>query len=226
VPYLPRVKICCIGSLDEARLAIDCGANALGLVSSMPSGPGVIPDEVIAQVAGSTPPGVTSVLLTAEQGAREIIDQQRRLGPRAIQLVDYVAPAEYSELRASLPGIALIQVIHVTGPEAVEQALEASRFADALLLDSGNPSLTVKELGGTGRTHNWEISREICARSAVPVFLAGGLSAGNVAEAIRQVHPYGVDVCSGVRTAGRLDRDKLGAFMQAVRSSWELLPVL
>lgn len=222
MPYIVRVKICCIGSLEEARLAMSYGANALGLVSAMPSGPGVIPDEVIADVARSTPPGVTPVLLTAEQEAPAIIEQQKRLGPRAIQLVDQVAPEAFVELKAALPGVALMQVIHVLGPESLEEALQAATDADALLLDSGNPGLPVKELGGTGRTHNWEISHEICARSPVPVFLAGGLNAGNVAEAIYQVRPYGVDICSGVRSGGRLDEAKLAAFMRAVRSTWDL----
>lgn len=220
--YIVRVKICCIGSLEEARLAIECGANALGLVSAMPSGPGVIPDETISLVAADTPPGVTPVLLTAEQDAVAIIAQQRRLGPRAIQLVDHVEPSAFATLRAALPGIALMQVIHVTGPEALADALAAAGYADALLLDSGNPALAVKELGGTGRTHNWEISRAICERSPVPVFLAGGLNPGNVVAAIRQVRPFGVDICSGVRTEGRLDPVKLAAFMRAVRSTWEL----
>lgn len=222
MPYLARIKICCIGSPEEARLAIRQGANALGLVSAMPSGPGVIADEMIARVAAAIPPGVTPVLLTAEQEARPIIDQQRRLGPRAIQLVDYVEPSVFPELRAALPGIALMQVIHITGPESLADALKAAGYADALLLDSGNPTLAIKELGGTGRTHNWEISREICERSPVPVFLAGGLNPENVAAAIRQVRPYGVDICSGVRTEGRLDPVKLAAFMRAVRSTWEL----
>ena len=222
MPSIVRVKICCISSPEEARLAIAYGANALGLVSAMPSGPGVIPDEVIAEVARATPPGVTPVLLTAEQEAPAIIEQQKRLGPRAIQLVDQVAPEAFVELKAALPGVALMQVIHVLGPESLDEALQAAGYADALLLDSGNPGLPVKELGGTGRTHNWEISREICARSSVPVFLAGGLNAGNVAEAIRQVRPYGVDVCSGVRTDGSLDEAKLAAFMRAVRSTWDL----
>lgn len=222
MPYIVRVKICCISSPEEARLAIAYGANALGLVSAMPSGPGVIPDAVIAEVARATPPGVTPVLLTAEQEAPAIIEQQKRLGPRAIQLVDHVAPEAFVDLKAALPGVALMQVIHVLGPESLVEALQAAGYADALLLDSGNPGLPVKELGGTGRTHNWEISREICARSPGPVFLAGGLNPGNVAEAIRQVRPYGVDICSGVRTDGRLDEAKLAAFMRAVRSTWDL----
>jgi len=222
VPYCARTKICCIADVDEARLVMAYGANALGLVSAMPSGPGVIDDEMIARVAAMTPPGVTSVLLTAEQEPAAIIAQQRRLGPRALQLVDHMEPSALAELHAALPGIALMPVIHVTGPGSLDEALAAAPYAHALLLDSGNPGAAIKELGGTGRTHDWEISRQIRERVTVPVFLAGGLNPENVASAIELVRPYGVDVCSGVRTEGRLDRAKLAAFMRAVRSRWEL----
>jgi phosphoribosylanthranilate isomerase len=94
----------------------------------------------------------------------------------------------------------------------------AAGEADALLLDSGNPSLRVKELGGTGRVHDWTISRRICADAGVPVFLAGGLGPGNVAEALRAVGATGVDICSGVRTDGALDRAKLARFIAAARA--------
>ncbi len=221
MPYLPRLKVCCISSLQEARLAIEQGAHALGLVSAMPSGPGVISEEQIARIARATPPGVTSVLLTSLQDAEAIIAQQRRLRTRALQLVDRLPPGAHRRIRAALPGIAIIQVVHVTGQEAIAQALALAPDVDALLLDSGRPDGEVKELGGTGRTHNWEISREICAAVPVPVFLAGGLTPQNVGQAIQQVRPFGVDVCSGVRTEGRLDAGKLAAFARAVRSAGE-----
>jgi phosphoribosylanthranilate isomerase len=89
---------------------------------------------------------------------------------------------------------------------------------DAILLDSGNQALAVKELGGTGRTHDWRLSREIRERINVPMFLAGGLKPGNVHRAVHDVEPFGLDVCTGVRTEGNLDRGKLEAFFRAVRS--------
>jgi phosphoribosylanthranilate isomerase len=88
---------------------------------------------------------------------------------------------------------------------------------DALLLDSGNPSLATKELGGTGRAHDWAVSRRIRDAVGVPVYLAGGLNPQNVRKAIAQVQPFGVDVCSGLRTDGRLDAVKLEEFMRAVQ---------
>lgn len=204
-----------MASVEEAELAISLGASALGLVSRMPSGPGPIEEELIAEIIATVPPQIETFLLTCETEPPAIIEQQRRAGSSALQLVDRVEPHVHDVLRRSLDGVKIVQVIHVTNRESIIEATEAARTADALLLDSGNPKLAVKELGGTGRQHDWAISREIVRRSAIPVYLAGGLNASNVAEAIRTVQPYGVDVCSGVRTAGRLDAAKLEAFMLA-----------
>jgi phosphoribosylanthranilate isomerase len=214
-----RVKICCIASLGEAWTAIDLGASAVGLVSAMPSGPGVIPERVIAEIAAALPPAVGSFLLTSERDARAIIAQQRRCRVNTVQLCDRVSSGAYRALREAMPGVSVVQVVHVRDEQAVEEAKSAARDVDAVLLDSGNPTLPAKELGGTGRTHDWEISRRIRDGVGVPVFLAGGLHAGNVGEAIRQVRPFAVDVCSGVRTGGALDEAKLRGFMDAVRNA-------
>jgi phosphoribosylanthranilate isomerase len=215
-----RIKICCIGSIREAWTAIEHGASAVGLVSRMPSGPGVIPDELIASIARSVPPAVSSFLLTCEQGADAIIRQQQEARTSTIQICDTLEFGNYEKLRRALPGIALVQVVHVGGSESLEEAVAVAPYADAVLLDSGNQKLAVKELGGTGRTHDWSISRRVReALDGVPVFLAGGLNAGNVAEAIRQVEPFGVDVCSGVRTEGKLDEAKLSAFIRSVENA-------
>jgi len=215
--HSPRVKICCIASLEEAQMAINAGASALGLVSEMPSGPGVIEESLITSIAQSVPPGVATFLLTSKQDSGEIIAQQRRMQTNTLQLVDSVSIDTYAALREALPGIGIVQVIHVLGKESLEEALRVAPHVDALLLDSGNPSLTVKELGGTGRVHDWSLSRQIRERSVKPVFLAGGLKPGNVREAVDIVQPYGVDLCSGVRTNGALDRTKLDAFFAALR---------
>jgi phosphoribosylanthranilate isomerase len=214
---LPRVKICCIASLEEAQLAIDAGAAALGLVSAMPSGPGPIPEPLIAEIAAAVPPGVATFLLTAHQSVAAIVEQQRRLRATAIQIVDDLTDGEYAELREALPGTKLVQVIHVSGEESIAAAAAAAPHVDAVLLDSGNQQLAVKELGGTGRRHDWAVSRRIREEIKVPLFLAGGLRAENAREAIETVGPWGLDICSGVRTEGRLDPEKLAAFMAAVR---------
>ena len=117
-----------------------------------------------------------------------------------------------------MPGIGIVQVIHVTSEDAIDEAIEVSPHVNAILLDSGKPNLPVKQLGGTGRTHNWAISRQIREKVNVPVFLAGGLTPNNVLEALNQVQPFGVDVCNGVRTENRLDEAKLSKFFKAVSS--------
>jgi phosphoribosylanthranilate isomerase len=212
----PYVKICCIASREEAELAMSLGATALGLVSAMPSGPGPIADGLIADIAKGVPPPIATFLLTCRQDAESIIEQHALCRTSTLQLVDSVPPAELAKLRARLPGIRLVQVIHVGGEESIDEARAVDGLVDALLLDSGNQKLAVKELGGTGRVHDWRISRRIREVARVPLYLAGGLNAGNVAEAIAAVEPHGVDICSGVRTGGKLDAGKLRAFMLAV----------
>jgi phosphoribosylanthranilate isomerase len=209
----PRAKICCIGSIEEARLAISLGASAVGLVGRMPSGPGPIEDELIREIARSVPPPIATFLLTSETSADAIVRHHARTLTNTIQLVDELEDGAFDELRGRLPYVKLVQVIHVRAESSVDEALQAADRADALLLDSGNPSLAVKELGGTGRVHDWSLSRAIVEQSRVPVFLAGGLTPDNVREAIERVQPFGIDLCSGVRTNGRLDRMKLEKFM-------------
>ena len=212
-----RIKICCIANEAEMHLAVEGGVDAVGLVSAMPSGPGMIAEEQIAQIVTRIPPPVASFLLTSQQDADAIIAQQQHTRADTLQLVDSIPCEDYARLRDALPGITLVQVIHVTGPSSVEEAVHIAPHVNAILLDSGNPSLAVKELGGTGRVHNWDISHQIRDAVNVPVFLAGGLNADNVAQAIASVRPFGVDVCSGVRTNGALDREKLTRFCAAVR---------
>jgi phosphoribosylanthranilate isomerase len=211
----PRIKVCCISSPDEAWTAIRAGASALGLVSAMPSGPGVIGDERIAEIAARVPPGVATFLLTCAADADTIVRQQRAARVNTLQLVDAVPLEVYPVLRAELPGVALVQVIHVRGPESVDEAEAVAAHVDAVLLDSGNPAATVKELGGTGRVHDWELSRRIRETLDVPVWLAGGLRPENVADAVARVGPFGLDVCSGVRRNGRLDAARLAALVAA-----------
>jgi len=224
---LTRIKTCCIASQDEAQTALRAGAHALGLVSAMPSGPGVIDEDAIAEIAASVPPPVATFLLTSEQSPGAIAEQHRRGRTTAIQFVDRIDPADYPALREALPATKLVQVVHVTGPASVDEAESVAPHVDALLLDSGGPDEgpdagldadAARQLGGTGRTHDWSLSQTIVERVETPVFLAGGLDPTNVAEAVRTVRPFGVDVCTGVRTDGRLDVHKLIGFIQAVHS--------
>ena len=213
---IQRVKICCISSIDEARMAIEQGASALGLVGHMPSGPGVIEDELINQIARKIPPPISSFLLTSETKPQDIISHYKLVHTTAIQLVDEVEKQAYGMLRKELPNVKLIQVIHVIDDNSVAAAIEISKFVDAILVDSGNPNLSVKQLGGTGRTHNWDLSREIRNSIQIPLFLAGGLNKENIRLAIETVQPFGIDLCSSVRTNGKLDQQKLKAFFNAL----------
>lgn len=212
----PRIKVCCISSPNEARLAIESGADILGLVGPMPNGPGVIDLGSMRSIRAVIPADLDTFLLTSKVAAEDITKEYEFARTTAIQLTDYIEYAEYSALRQRLPGVRLVQVIHVMDENDIERAVAASKLVDALLLDSGSPLSEVKTLGGTGRVHNWDISSEIVASVEVPVFLAGGLHADNVRGAIEKVKPYGVDVCSGIRTDGRLDARKLEKFIGAV----------
>lgn len=213
-----RVKVCCIGSIDEARTAVRLGASAVGLVSEMPSGPGVIPDDRIAQISATVPDSVATFLLTSRTNPADIAEQWRETGVTTVQLCDRLADGAHAELRALLPDVELVQVVHVNGEESVVEAAGLGPKVDALLLDSGNQGLAVKELGGTGRAHDWGLSARIVEDSPVPVYLAGGLNAGNVADAVRIVRPNGVDLCTGVREDGRLSEKRLREFMRAVET--------
>jgi phosphoribosylanthranilate isomerase len=214
-----RIKICCIASPEEAAVAIAAGASAIGLVSAMPSGPGVIGEDAIQEIAASVGTTAETFLLTSLQTADAIIAQHARCNTSTLQLVDHVPHADLVAVRRALPHVKLVQVIHVNGPESVQEARAVMPLVDAVLLDSGNQNLAVKELGGTGRTHDWAVSRAIRETLVVPMYLAGGLRTENVAAAIATVSPYGIDVCSGVRSEGRLDRAKLARFVDAARAA-------
>ncbi|MGL4289758.1 MAG: phosphoribosylanthranilate isomerase [Phreatobacter sp.] len=215
----PRVKICCISSVAEARMAIAAGADALGFVAAMPSGPGIVDDATIRAVTTDLPPPIASFLLTSRVRGLDIVDHVRACGANTVQIVDHIDPAEHAVVAVALPMVRRVQVIHVEGPQALDLIPAYEPYVHAFLLDSGKPGGTMRELGGTGRTHDWAVSRQFVARTAKPVFLAGGLNAGNAGQAIASVRPFGLDLCSGVRTEGHLDQAKLTAFMQAVRDA-------
>ncbi len=215
----PRIKICCINSLTEAKIAIKMGASALGLVSEMPSGQGVISMETIKLIAASVPPPIATFLLTSKQNINVIIKQHNYCRTNTIQICDDLMIGTHKNLKEALPGIAIVQVIHVNGDESITEALEIQNDVDAILLDSGNQSQQIKELGGTGRTHNWEISCKIRKKLDIPIFLAGGIKPDNIAQAIDQVHPFGIDLCSGVRTDGKLNEIKLQQLFSNIERS-------
>ena len=214
-----RIKICCISSQAEADLARSHGADVLGLVSDMPSGPGIIDDGLIQSIAENVAPRAETFLLTSRTSAEDIAAHVKACRPTSVQIVQHLDPREYETLRTLLPDTPLVQVIHVEDAGAIELALSYDELADFLLLDSGRPNASQVELGGTGRTHDWSVSAEIVRASRSPVFLAGGLKPENVREAVTRVRPYGVDLCSGVRRDNALQGDLLEAFVSEVRAA-------
>lgn len=213
---MTRVKICCIKNIEEAKNAIAYGASAIGLVGRMPSGPGPITDEEIKIIAENTPPPIATFLLTCETNVDDIVTHHKRVNTNTIQIVDALSGENYKELKERLPAVKIVQVIHVIDESSVDEAVRISEQVDGLLLDSGNPNKAVKELGGTGRKHDWKLSRKIVEQSRVPLFLAGGLNPSNVRQAIEEVQPFGVDLCSGLRPSGDLDLKLLEEFFTEV----------
>ena len=211
-----KVKICCISSIEEARLAVAYGAAAIGLVGRMPSGPGIITDELIHAIAKTVPPPTHTFLLTSETTAEAIIEHHNKVNTTTIQIVDALSGREYHKIREAIPNVQLVQVIHVLDEGSIKEAIEISEFVDAILLDSGNPNLPTKVLGGTGKTHNWDLSKKIREKISLPIFLAGGINKDNIKKAIEHVQPYGIDLCSSVRTNGQLDESKLEELFKAI----------
>ncbi len=213
-----KVKICCIRTIEEAEMAISLGASAIGLVSEMPSGPGVISDESIIEISNYASGKIETFLLTSKQDSDSIIQQLKKYKTTTVQIVDKLTNGSYSDIKLALPSIKIIQVLHVNNDISIDEAKEIENEVDAILLDSGNNKLFIKELGGTGRTHDWSVSKRIVETVNIPIYLAGGLNPSNVAEAVKTVKPYSVDVCSGVRTNDKLDKNKLTKFFNSLNS--------
>ena len=202
-------------------MAIEAGASALGLVSEMPSGPGVISDELAAEIAAAVPPGVDAFLLTSRTAAwRRSSSRTGAIKARALQLVDALPAGAHARAAAGAAG----GEARAGGPRHRAGVARRGRGAlagkvDAILLDSGNPSLEVKELGGTGRRHDWEISRRIREAIDVPLYLAGGLRPENAREAIETVGRSGSTSargCAPARTSHSTP-SMLERFMAAAR---------
>ncbi|MCI5046269.1 MAG: phosphoribosylanthranilate isomerase [Aquisalinus sp.] len=215
----PRIKICCISSEEEVNLAVSYGADILGFVADQPSGPGILDDDTIRRLVATVPPGVSCFLLTSRTKAQEIAEHVHYCGTDCVQIVQHIDPAEHEQLNQLLPpAVRRIQVIHVEDRSSIDLIETYTPYVDAFLLDSGRPNAAIAEFGGTGRTHDWDISADFVRATDKPVFLAGGLKSDNVRTAIDRVQPFGLDLCSGVRTNDVLDAQKLRAFMSAARS--------
>jgi phosphoribosylanthranilate isomerase len=211
-----KVKVCCVASPEEARLAVSFGVAAIGMVDETPSGEGRLPVPTIAEIVREAPHGVGTFLLTSARDVDRLEELHRVTGVNTLQLFDGLASEDYGRLRRRAPRLSLVQSIHVRDESAVECAQAVSRHVDAICLDSADPEPPFRWQNPAGQTHDWEISRQIVEAVHVPVMLAGGLTPDNVCRAIRIVRPYGVDVCTGVRSGGRLDQSLLVAFLESV----------
>ena len=212
---MARVKICGMRSFSDMQIAVQRGADAIGfLVGQLHSSPDFVPANVAAEISASTPPFVTTVLVTHIENPDTVIALADTVPTAAVQLHSDMTPTVLRTLRSALAPRKLIAKISVEGPSAIERARELDRQVDAILLDSVNRAKD--QVGGTGITHDWGISAEIVRQVSTPVILAGGLTPANVRDAIRRVQPWAVDVNSGVRNdAGFKDSGLIRAFVEA-----------
>lgn len=213
-----RVQIAGVSSLEEALECERAGADALGFTVRLPTGVHDGLTEAKARgIIAALPPFIATVAITYVDNAREATDLCRYLGVSAVQLHGEFPTRELPLLRAALPHLKIIRAVHVTGPEAVAKARSLDRHVDAIVLDTYDPG--TGRSGATGKTHDWSVSRQIVVRARVPVVLAGGLTPDNVAEAIRTVRPWAVDVHTGVEDAdGKRNFDKIRAFIKRAKS--------
>ncbi len=211
-----QVKICCISSIEEAKLAISYGASVLGLVGPMPSGPGTITAKNAGQILQFIPNHINTFYLCSKTTFAGIVEEYEQVLSTHMQLVDNTSIDLRRKLKMRFPNLQIVQVLHVQGEDSINDLESYIVDSDVILLDSGSPEKAVKELGGTGKVHNWEISKRIVELSPIPVFLAGGLNSANIQKAIQLVKPYGVDLCSSVRSNDKLDTLKLDSFFKQI----------
>jgi phosphoribosylanthranilate isomerase len=214
-----RVQIAGVSSLDEALAAEQAGADALGFTVRLPTGVHDGLTEAAARgIVAALPPFIATVAITYVDTAREAVDLCRYLGVSALQLHGPFPSQELPLIRAALPHLKLIRAVHVTGPEALAQARALERRVDAIILDTYDAASG--RHGATGKTHDWTISRQIVAQVRAPVMLAGGLTPDNVAAAIDAVHPWAVDVHTGVENPdGTRNLATLRLFIQRAKAA-------
>lgn len=209
-----RVKICGIRSLEDARLAVDLGADAIGLlVGQLHTSPDFIGAKEARAIVGEMPPFVATVLVTHLHDREKIAKLVAEVHPSTLQLHGQSAPQDVKALRAQFPSLKISKALHVNAKGVEDQVKEWADFVDAILLDTSSPE--TDQVGGTGRTHDWNVSAGIVRSLAKPVILAGGLTPSNVAAAIAKVRPFAVDVNSGTKNAaGYKDPEKVRRFIE------------
>ena len=212
---MTRAKVCGVTREADLRAAAAAGADAVGIVCDVPvDTPREVSPERVAELAAAVPPFVTSVLVTMPDSAAAGADLVDRVGTDAVQEHGDLSPAEVGDLRAAVDA----DVVTSVDAAEPERAAEYDGVADALLVDS----VGADGGGGTGETHDWVRTREATADLDAPLVLAGGLAPDNVAEAVRTVGPFAVDVASGVEESGGVkDHDAVRAFVRNATSALE-----
>lgn len=213
-----RIKICGITQPEQGRSIAELGANALGFICVSASPRYVEPDRIRAVVDGLQPHSPALIGVFANANPEEICRIVAATGLTGVQLHGEESPPMCRQLRQSLPGIELIKAFRIRTPEDLTEVDRYEDCVDTLLLDAYHP----QQLGGTGQTLDW--SSLTAFRPSLPWLLAGGLNPDNIASALSQIHPDGIDLSSGVEQSPG-DKDlRLVARLFAVLSSNSLLP--
>lgn len=220
-----KVQIYTMQSVEEALQVAALGVDHLGLTPSQIGLPGEIDFWTAREIVETIDDAAVCVALTVETEEKEIIRMARAVQPDILHLCSLentFPPADVRRLRDKLPDLPLMQAISMTGPEALEAAYAYKGVADYLILDTQAPDIA--GIGASGETHDWNVSREIVREVGLPVILAGGLSPENVARAITEVDPWGVDSLTHTNQAlpgggFKKDLNKIKAFLQAARGS-------
>jgi len=212
---MTRVKICGITSLKDLETVTRLGADAVGVITGIPSSPRNVSIEKARTLIENAPIFAKTVLVIAPRSPEEAFEACKYVNPDAVQI--HGEPLENGEHRCALPGFSIIQPVTVNMPGITGRCFTAAHMFDAVLLDSSTGS----KLGGTGKVHDWEISRQLAkAIKPKPLILAGGLNPDNVADAIRRVRPYAVDVCTGTeKSPGVKDPKKVQQFLHEVKEA-------
>ncbi len=213
-----RVKICGNKRVEDALQAIRLGADAIGLlVGQEHASRDFITPALAASIARQLPPFCAIVLATHINSVKEVLQLANFIGVNALQLHGDSTPEDIIQIRKNLPNIKIIKSVHVVDNKSTGAVGKYIGVVDAILLDTIN--LKTKQIGGTGKTHDWNISRKIVEEYDIPIVLAGGLSPDNVAEAVKFVKPYGVDVNTGTKGEdGFKDYGKLELFIRRAKS--------
>jgi len=216
-----QVKLCGIKRLEDACLAVEAGADALGfLVGQTHTSADFIAPLTAKAIAATLPSGVTGVLVTHLTDPGDVLDLAALTGLPAVQLHGEIWPEDLARLRRAAPDLTFLKSFHVTDEAGLDYGDAFAGLVDGFVLDTANPR--TGQIGGTGLTHDWRLSRRIVERyRSVPVILAGGLNPENVAAAIAAVGPFGVDVNSGTKGSdGFKSEAKARAFVANAREAF------